>query len=231
MVTMHPDPSPNSSSFLNDEPWLAFNMLQTCIDVELVHPMTAADYALSPTKPAVMAEGGYEGLQFGRLNTPLGIRRQAYWTFLAGGHHVYGHNLHYQDIGTWRNWIDSPGSTQVGMYRTIVESLPQWWDVVPDQSIIQAGGGSGLDLAASAHSKLGDWAAVYFSSPRTASIRMDRIRTSEITTAYWVSPIDGSRALIGHFPYDRPVELTTPNGWEDALLLLEANTDGNATEA
>ncbi len=106
-ITVHPDPSPQSSSFMHDQPWLSFNMLQTCIDIEQIHAMTSADYAYTPIKPAVMAEGGYEGVEFNRPITPLDIRRQAYWTYLAGGHHIYGHNDNWTAPGKWRDWIDA----------------------------------------------------------------------------------------------------------------------------
>jgi len=33
-ITVHPDPSPQSSNFLHRESWLAFNMLQTCTDID-----------------------------------------------------------------------------------------------------------------------------------------------------------------------------------------------------
>jgi len=222
MISVHPDPSPQSSSYLGNEPWLSFNMLQTCIDVQLVHPMVATDYAMTPSLPSVMAEGAYEGLQFGRLNTPLDLRRQAYWTFLAGGHHVYGHNSHYQVLTRWQDWIDAPGSFQIATFRKIVESLPNWWDLIPDQSIIHRGVGSGLSLAAAARSRKSDWALAYFSSPGTSAIRMDRVWASEVVAETWIDPLSGEKSYIGSFSYETPVEFSTPSGWEDALLLLEA---------
>jgi hypothetical protein len=170
----------------------------------------------------VRAEGGYEGVEFGREITPLDVRRQAYWTYLAGGHHVYGHNDHYQTPDRWREWIDSRGSYHVGTFRSIVESLPRWWDVTPDQSIIQRGVGEGVSLCAAARDRFGDWALVYFSlgSSRRVTVRMDRIRTSDVVTATWIDPVSGGRTPIGSYAYEKPVEFETPRGWADALLLL-----------
>ncbi|MCC6353233.1 MAG: DUF4038 domain-containing protein, partial [Verrucomicrobiae bacterium] len=34
LITLHPDPSPTSSSFIHDEPWLDFNMNQPCLQYE-----------------------------------------------------------------------------------------------------------------------------------------------------------------------------------------------------
>jgi hypothetical protein len=221
-VTVHPDPSPQSSSFLHQESWLPFNMLQTCIDIEQIYPMTAADYAFTPVKPVVMAEGGYEGVEFGRPITPLDIRRQAYWTYLAGGHHVYGHTDNFVAPSRWRDWISSPGSSHLGVFRRIISSLRHWWTIIPNQSIIAKGVGSGTELNAAGQSSAADWALVYLSGRCTASIRMDRIKTSEVVTASWVDPRSGDRRAIGTFQYADVKEFSTPEGWEDALLLLEA---------
>jgi len=221
-ITVHPDPSPQSSSFLHQEAWLPFNMLQTCIDIEQVYPMTAADYALTPIKPVIMAEGGYEGVEFGRLITPLDVRRQAYWTYLAGGHHIYGHNDNWQAPARWREWINAPGSGHLGVFRRIITSLDRWWSMVPDQSIIARGVGAGIELNAAGRSAAADWALVYLSGRCTASVRMDRIKTSERMVASWIDPRSGDREVIGTFQYADVKEFSTPQGWEDALLLLEA---------
>jgi hypothetical protein len=196
-------------------------MLQTCIDFELIQPMVASDYGMMPAKPAIMAEGGYEGVEFNRPISPLDIRRQAWWTYLAGGHHVYGHNDHYRIVDRWRDWLDSPGSCHLSTFRRIATSLKSWWDVDPDQSIVMSGAGNGTDLAAAAKSRMADWALIYFASPGARAIRLDRIRTADRVTASWINPITGDRNRIGEYPYARPVTFSTPQGWEDALLLLE----------
>jgi hypothetical protein len=220
-ITVHPDPSPQSSSFLHHEPWLPFNMLQTCVDLEYIYPMTAADYALTPVKPAVMAEGGYEGVEFNRPISPLDIRRQAYWTYLAGGHHVSGHNDNWTAPAKWREWIAAPGSSHLRVYRNVITSLKQWWEIVPDQSIIAKGAGSGLEINAAARSGRADWALIYLSGARTVSIRMDRIKASETVAASWIDPRSGDRRPAGTFQYADVPEFSTPEGWEDVLLLLE----------
>jgi hypothetical protein len=93
LITVHPDPSPASSNFLHGEPWLAFHSIQTWKEVERIYPMVRADCALEPAKPVVMAEGAYEGgSEYGFEVTPLWVRRQAIHSYMAGGHHAYGHN-------------------------------------------------------------------------------------------------------------------------------------------
>jgi len=220
-ITVHPDPSPQSSSFLHGEPWLAFNMLQTCVDMEQIYAMTAADYALTPVKPAVMAEGGYEGVEFDRPIAPRDIRRQAYWTYLAGGHHVYGHNDNWQAPAKWREWINAPGSSHLEVYRRIITGLKEWWSIMPNQSIIAQGVGTGMELNAAGLSAAADWALVYLSGRHTVSVRMDRIKSSERVAATWIDPRTGEREPIGTFGYSEVVDLATPEGWEDGLVLLE----------
>jgi hypothetical protein len=84
LITVHPDPSPTSSStYLHGEGWLAFNSMQPWRYIELMYSMIAHDYGLEPVKPAVMAEGAYEqGTEYGFDVTPLWVRRQAYYSYL-----------------------------------------------------------------------------------------------------------------------------------------------------
>jgi len=107
LVTFKPDPAPYSSSFIHQEEWLDFNSMQTWKSVELIYPMVTNDYNLRPVKPVLMAEGAYEqGSEYGFDVTPLWIRRQAYYSYLAGAHHTYGHN------DSWRR--DERASAQPG---------------------------------------------------------------------------------------------------------------------
>ncbi len=109
LITVEPDPSPYSSSFLHDERWLDFNSLQTWKDVELIYSMVRHDCNLQPVKPVLMAEGAYEhGSEYGFEVTPLWVRRQAYYSYLAGGHHAYGHNDSWRILPTWEQALDAP---------------------------------------------------------------------------------------------------------------------------
>lgn len=96
LITIHPDPSPASSSFVHEEDWLDFNMIQTWHDLHLNVPMVRADYSRKPPKPVVMAEGGYEAAPYNDIPwTPLNCRKQAWWSYLSGGHHSYGHHANW----------------------------------------------------------------------------------------------------------------------------------------
>jgi hypothetical protein len=61
LISIHPDPSPATSSFMHAEPWLSFNCIQVWNQIHSVYPMTSADYRRTPAKPVAMVEGVYEG--------------------------------------------------------------------------------------------------------------------------------------------------------------------------
>jgi hypothetical protein len=214
LITIHPDPSPASSSFLHEEDWLDFNMIQTWHDLPFNVPMVRADYSREPAKPVVMAEGGYETAPHtGTPWTPLNCRKQAWWSYLSGGHHSYGHHGNWTAPATWRGWIESPGALQMGICRQVLESLPQWWSLVPDQSLILSGEGEGEQQSVSARSASGAWAVVYLA--RRCRLVLEAAFSA--LPAQWVDPTTGERTTAR--PHGQSVK--TPDGWEDALLLLE----------
>lgn len=222
LITVHPDPAVTSSSFIHNESWLSFNMIQTCIDYERIYEMVSKDYVRIPAKPVVMAEGGYEGLEFNKLQTSLEIRKQAYWSHLAGGHHSYGHNDSWLFPAKWRSWIDSPGSFHLKVYRDIITSCPEWWNWIPDQSIIASGENSGINLNVSARSASGDWLLVYLCSENPVSIRMDKITASDTIKASWIDTTSGEKMFIDSFKNTGIKSFTKPSKLQDALLILES---------
>ena len=115
LITFKPDPAPYSSSFIHAEPWLDFDSMQTWKSVELIYPMVTKDYNLKPVKPVLMAEGAYEhGSEYGFDVTPLWVRRQAYYSYLAGAHHTYGHNDSWRVLPTWKQALDAPAPCSWG---------------------------------------------------------------------------------------------------------------------
>ena len=222
LISVHPDPSVASSSFIHDEAWLAFNMIQTCVSYDQIHATVTADYNRTPAKPVVMAEGGYEGIEFGKRQTAHQIRQQAYWTQLAGGHHVYGHNDAWQTPSSWQEWLDSPGSRDLQIFQEIITSRDEWWTLVPDQSILVSSAGSGYALNAAARSAAGRWVLVYLSEPGTVSIRLDAITAGRRANAQWIDPTSSRRMPAGEFAAANTQSFVCPPGWQDAVLLVEA---------
>ena len=221
MICVHPDPAPASSSFIHGEGWLSFNMIQTWLHYELVYGMVTADYARTPAKPVVMAEGGYEGAQCGKVHTPHLVRKQAWWSCLAGGYHSYGYNGNWESPGTWSSWIDSPGAAHMGVCRQVLTGLSKWWARVPDQSVFADGAGIGLTLNAAARSPAREWVLAYLSSNAPTSIRMDGTVDGGRAEASWIDPTSGARTRIGSFATAGERTFSPPDGWDDALLLFD----------
>lgn len=222
LICVHPDPAVASSSFLGNPDWLAFHMIQTCVYYEKIAETVAADYAPTPTRPVVMAEGGYEGTELGRTQTPHDIRRQAYWTHLAGGHYVYGHNDNWGSPTTWEQWLHSPGSRHMQVFREIVTACDGWWDLVPDSSLLSATTGEGSQRNAAARSPDRRWILAYLEEPCTVSLRPGAIAGGPVTQTWWIDPTTGDRQDAGVLDPLAPRPLTTPQGWRDAVLFAQA---------
>src|SRR5580700_3662860 len=122
-ITMHPDPSPTSSSFMHSEPWLSFNTLQTWSTDLANYDMVRSDYARTPVKPVVDGEARYEEED---NTTPLQVRRAGYWACLAGGFYSYGHRDNWMSPQTWRKWYDTPGAKQMRVMSDLFRSI-DWW--------------------------------------------------------------------------------------------------------
>lgn len=222
LITVHPDPSPASSSGHYQEPWLAFHSIQTWKDVGLIYPMVRQDRALCPAKPVVMAEGAYEGgTEYGFDVTPLWVRRQAYYSYLAGGHHAYGHNDSWRVLPTWREALDAPGAYHMGVLRQVFEMRNEWWNAVPDQGVFADGLSGGPLRNVAMRSAQGDWVLAYLSCNTTVAIRMDRVAAGGIVDAVWIDPTTGHRTPIGRLANVGMRSFSTPPNWQDALLLLE----------
>jgi hypothetical protein len=223
LITFKPDPAPYSSSFLHNESWLDFDGMQTWKSVELIYPMVTKDYNLKPVKPVLMAEGAYEaGTEYGFDVTPLWIRRQAYYSYLAGAHHTYGHNDSWRVLPTWRKALDAPGAVQMGILKKIFLGLNEWWYLVPDQSIFAEGGNTtGKILNLAARHKDGKWIMVYLAGKADFSINMNKLSPVGKAKASWVDPRTGERVPAGNFSNTGVQSFSTPDGWEDALLILE----------
>jgi len=223
LITFKPDPSPYSSSFIHGEEWLDFDSMQTWNSVELIYPMVTHDYNLKPVKPVLMAEGAYEqGSEYGFDVTPLWVRRQAYYSYLAGAHHTYGHNDSWRVLPTWRQALDAPGAAQLGLLKKIFLGRKEWWYLVPDQAVFDRGGETGgkvLNLAA--RHKDGRWAMVYCGGEASFTVNMSKLAAREVE-ASWVDPRTAEPVAISRLANRGVASFSTPGGWEDALLVLEA---------
>jgi hypothetical protein len=147
------------------------------------------------------------------------VRRQAYYSYLAGASHSYGHNDSWRVLPTWKQALDAPGAAQLGILKRIFLARDEWWELVPDQALLAEGGrieGRVLNLAAR-HGD-GHWAMVYLADPASVSVRLDKLASP--VDALWIDPRTGESQAAGPFPNTGVAPFTTPHGWEDALLVL-----------
>jgi len=194
-------------------------------------------YDRTPAIPVFLVESDYE---FENEADDERLRRQAYWSFLAGScGHVYGNRYVWPMLSGWADRLDTVGAAQLGRCKTFFESLA-WPSLAPDQGhdLVTSGLGtfwtegeihSGIsanDYVTAAAAGDGTLAVVYVPSERT--ITVDLARMSGDVTARWFDPTTGTyHAVAGSpFPHAGPQLFTTPgahaDGASDWILLLEA---------
>lgn len=231
LITYHPCGWHSSSQFFHAEEWLDLNMIQTWTEWAKVYPAVLADGLLSPVKPVILGEPAYEdGPEYplGPI-TPLVVRRQAWWTFMAGGYFTYGHNQMWRLEPGWTAAFDTPGARQMALFRRLATSR-RWWEMVPDQGLFAAGVGCERALNAARRAVDGSCALVYLSSPGHVLLHLDKILTRQVRVT-WANPATGEEReggvyatgnLTGAvFPEARRQWFSTPGHWEDALLILD----------
>jgi hypothetical protein len=215
----------HSSQWFHEDDWLDFNMIQTWTEWAKVYPAVTYDMQLLPHKPVVLAEGAYEGgpeYPQGPI-TPVVVRRQAWWAFMAGGYSTYGQDSMWRQQPGWTATFDTPGALSMAHLRTIVTSKP-WWRRVPDQGLFSSGISNERTLNAAVRSPEGDWAMVYLATQCHARLHLDRLQARQVKATF-VNPATGEQRDAGTFPATWPTTehwFSTPGHWEDALIVLEA---------
>jgi hypothetical protein len=213
LITMHPDPSPASSSFMHTEFWLSFNTLQTWSTNLMNYDMVRSDYLRWPGKPVVNGEARYEEEDG---TTPFEVRRSAYWSYLAGGFYSYGHRDNWKSPGTWRGWYDSPGAGQMKVLGDFFRSI-DWWKMIPDQRIFEKWNNGNVAVRSSD----GDWIVAYLTDKNPATMRLNYITASKMVNGWWINPVTGERTKTGTYKTSESQTFIIPEGWQDALLFLE----------
>ena len=171
----------------------------------------------------VPSQGAYEGgTEYGSDVTALWLRRQAYYSYLAGGHHTYGHEGFWRLGPSLKETLDSPGARQMGVLKKAFLGRKQWWRLTPDQELLVTGGqteGEVLNLAAR-HAE-GRWAIVYTASPSRFSIATHKLGPGLSCEAFWIDPRTGDCGETKRYTTFAEQAFATPQDWEDGLLVLE----------
>ena len=217
LITMHPDPSPVSSSFMHTEFWLSFNTLQTWSTDLMNYDMVRSDYLRIPSKPVVDGEARYEEEDG---TTPFEVRRAGYWSCLAGGFYTYGHRDNWKSPGTWRKWHASPGAYQMTVMGNFFRSI-DWWKMIPDQAVFEKWTNGNV----AARSSDGDWIVAYLTDRSPVTINLRYITSFSGSTAMWINPVTGERTPVDEFANTGKVTFTMPADWQDALLFIAGNSE------
>jgi Protein of unknown function (DUF4038)/Putative collagen-binding domain of a collagenase len=231
LLTYHICGERSSAQFFHTEDWLDFNMLQTWTAWPRVYPSIQTDTMLSPAKPVVLGEGAYEAgpeYPLGPI-TPLIVRRQAWWAFMAGGFFTNGHNQNWRMESNWEDILTAPGAAQMQIYKQIITSRT-WWQMIPDQCMFEVGISSDHTLNAAKRTADSTCAMIYLSSYCHTRLNLDRILTKRVR-ATWINPQNGEKKDAGDyatgnrtgsiFPQGQKVWFQVPDFWEDAVLVLD----------
>jgi hypothetical protein len=213
MITVHPDPSPTSSSWIQDEAWLTFNTLQSWSSAYLNFQMVSADYARTPVKVVVNGEARYEAEDG---TTPLMVRNGAYWSILAGGFYTYGHAGDWQNPTAYKTWMDSPGSLQMKIMGTFFRGLG-FQDLVPDQSVLATAPGQNV----AARSAGRTWGVLYLPAGGSVGVKLANAVGAAMADVAWMNPETGAEQKVGTYVTTDTQTFAAPAGWSDALLVVK----------
>jgi hypothetical protein len=189
--------------------------------------------------PVVMIESDYE---FEHHATPAVLRRQEYWSILAGAAgQVYGSGPIWPFADNWKSALDSPGAVQMAWVKALFEPRP-WFDLIPDQphKLVVAGYGTfdgasnegnhyvmTSDYVTAGKTPDGRLAIAYLPSLRPITIDLSQLRAP--VTTRWYDPSRGTFSPIAGspFPNTGKQEFIAPghnaDGDGDWLLVLESN--------
>lgn len=229
LMTYHINGGASSGQIWHSAPWLDFNMTQTWSDYQNIEAAVRRDYQREPIKPCGLGEGAYEdGPQYPtKPINALVIRKQACWSYFAGGYHTYGNGnvWHFDTLKAeltqpWKEALHSPGAASLTHVKDFLTRI-DWPKFVPDQALFPDGQGTGATLNVAMRRSDGGAAAVYLSSAAPVKLRLETLRANGPFQATWTNPANGETKSFGRVAKETAA-FTPPAGWTDALLLLKA---------
>jgi hypothetical protein len=203
-----------------------------------VYEVNHLEYRKYPVKPFALGESQYEGEDSASFKpqTPAEIvRRQAYWSVLAGGcGHTYG-SWCWVVNKNWRNVEKDAGAWQMGHVRRFFEAN-LWYNLVPDieNKFITEGAGTygKTDYATAAY--LPDFSSMVIYIPptetRSRNLKINIANIKGKIQAQWFDPVKGTYSPAIYTKKGKAIEVTTPgdhgDGSNDWILLMKS-TNGN----
>lgn len=198
------------------------------------------DWNLTPTKPTIDGEPSYEGIPQGLHNVEEprwqdhDVRRYGYWSVFAGAFgYTYGQNsvmqMHstkdttsaYGSSETWDSAINAPGAGQMQHLKNLMLSRDNYFERIPDQSLIAENGEKYNRLIAT---RTDNYAFIYNYNGREMKINMGKIKGDKVK-ASWFNPRNGETTEIGEVD-NKGVQTFQPEGGQkdgnDWVLILDS---------
>lgn len=225
LKTYHPRGLLTSSAWFHREAWLDFNMIQSGhVILNRGYEMIASDYALTPAKPVVDGEAGYEGIAESLVDFkpgdkvigPQDVRRIAYCDLFAGAagyaygsHWIWDYSSNRKERASYgipdvslQEALARPGGSQMQYLRNLMESRPML-DLVPDQRLVASDPGSTTDRVQACRASDGSYAFVYTASGKPFAVRLrlggSDLVAGKVIRAYWYDPRRGTAVHIEDF--------------------------------
>lgn len=237
LMTLHPCGQRGSSEWFHDAPWLDFNMRQTghWRNSDNYNKITH-DYGLSPTKPVIDAEPGYEDhpshfkLDDGYLDD-YDVRKSLYWSLFAGAcgftygcHPIWGFWTSAHPIKSFirREWTEAlhlPGSSQVRHGKALIESRPVL-SRIPDQSMIVSENAGGSYHVRATRDAEGRYAFVYCPYWKEVTLDMSKLK-AETLAVHWFDPRTGAATRAADVQRSTRTTFQPPLSGPDWVLVLD----------
>jgi hypothetical protein len=227
LMTYHINGGASSSQIWHESPWLDFNMAQTWSEYKDIPALLRRDHLKTPPKPCGLGEGAYEdGPQYPtKPINDLVIRKQAYWSYFAGGYHTYGNGnvWHFNSFAgestqPWKEALHSAGARNLLTLRKYFETV-NWSRFTPDQQPLAGFEGQGTTQNRAMRTPRNDAFIFYLTSTNEMTLSLGSSAGGASFTAQWVNPASGEPRPGGKLLGEHP-KVTMPPGWQDALLYL-----------
>lgn len=239
LKTFHPNGGAGSSQIFPDAKWLDFHMWQSGHGRNAANfAHIEADYALTPVKPVLDGEPGYEdhkagfALENGFLDD-YDCRKSLYWALFAGAcGHTYGCHAVWQfwqeghapvnhPRRDWREALELPGAQQMRFARDLNAKWPFLGGVPAQELIVQA---PPMPFHVGAiRGENGRFALFYFPSDTPVEIRLDWLAGEQLC-ALWFNPRSGKFGASETFEKTPTRPFKAP-GWGPDWILVVAASD------
>ncbi len=237
LKTFHPVGGQTSAQHFHNDDWLDFNMWQSGHTRDRNNGLKVAlDYNLSPVKPVLDAEPGYENhcssfrYSDGFMNA-YDVRKFAYWAIFAGAcGHTYGcHEIwafwspKWQVVNlqhmVWHEAIHLPGANQMKFARYLIESRPMLTRI-PDNDIVLQPNNSRRVVATRAED--GSFALLFMPEGETVKVDSKKLSGEKIV-AWWYDTRIGKAFKAGVFQKSELPEFKPPSRSDapDWVLVLD----------